>query len=71
MGEGPQNLERATRVEEARSGTLAALPVRRTARWEDDVSIYQALTSSRQLEFDPLPATPEAVSQRYKPRTAM
>ena len=71
MGEGPQILEHATRVEEERSGTLAALPVRRTARWEDDVSIYQALTSSRQLEFDPLPATPEGVSQRYKPRTVM
>lgn len=70
MGEGSHISERATKVEEERSETLAALPVWRcTARWQDEVSRYQELTSSRQLEFDALPATPEGGSQRYKPRT--
>jgi hypothetical protein len=67
---GPQISERA-RVEEEHSGTLAALPVQRTTRWQDEVSRYQALTSSITIEFAPLPATPEGGSQRYKPRTAM
>ena len=71
MGEHPQTPERASRVEEEHSETLAALPVRRSARWNDQVSRYQALTSSRQLEFDLCPATPEGASQRYKPRRAM
>ena len=66
---GPQTSERATNVEEVHSGTLAALPVRHTLCWQDEVSRYQAPTSSRQLEFHPLPATPEAGSQRYMRRT--
>jgi hypothetical protein len=70
MGERPQISERA-RVEEEHSGTLAALPVRRSARWQDEVSRHQALTSSRPLDFRPLPAIPEGVSQRYDARTAM
>lgn len=59
------------RVEEESSGTLAALPVQRPARWEDILSEHQALTPSDQFKFDPYPATPEGGSQRYKPRTVM
>ena len=70
MGERPQIQisEHATKVEEEHSETLAALPVRRTARWQDEVSRYPALTSNHQLGSDLLPATPEGGSQRYKPR---
>ena len=66
---GPQISEPAKKVEEEHGRTLAALPVRPTARWQDEVSKYQALTSSCKLEPDLLPATPEGGSQRYKPRT--
>ena len=71
MGERPQISERATKVEAEHSETLAALPVRRPARWQDEVSKYQALTSSHPLEFDTRPAIPEGVSQRYNARPAM
>ena len=67
---GPQISEPAKKVEEEHGRTLAALPVR-TAPWdsEDEVARYKALTSSRKLESDPHPATPEGGSQRYKRRT--
>jgi hypothetical protein len=67
MGERPQASERA-RVEEEHSGTLAALPVRRPVRWQDEVARCQAPTSSK---FDTRPAVPEGVSQRYNARTVM
>jgi hypothetical protein len=66
MGEHPQISERAR--EEEHSGTLAALPVRRPVRWQDEVARYQALTSSK---FDTRPAVPEGVSQRYNAGTTM
>ncbi|KAH0831360.1 hypothetical protein J3R83DRAFT_14022 [Lanmaoa asiatica] len=69
----PNNLmgERRAHGKEEDSGTLAALPVRRPACWQDELPRYQALTSSLELKSDPLPATPERGSQRYKPRTVI
>ncbi|KAH0831363.1 hypothetical protein J3R83DRAFT_14026 [Lanmaoa asiatica] len=69
MGERPQ-ISGLAMAREEDSGTLAALPVRRPARWQDELSKYQALTSSSQshFKFDLHPATPEGGSQRYMPR---
>lgn len=61
-GERLQISERA-KAEEEDSGT--------TARWEDVLPKYQALTSKEShFNSDPQPGTPEAGSQRYKPRRA-
>ena len=69
VAEHPQPSGRE-KVEEEGSGTLAALPVRRPARWEDELAKYKDPTSSDRFEFDPLahPATPDGGSQRYKAR---
>ncbi|KAF8123686.1 hypothetical protein EV363DRAFT_765742 [Boletus edulis] len=72
LGERSQILQDHARpgVEEEHRDTLATLPVWPNTRWEDVLSRHRILISSRQLELsDPLPATPEGGSQRYKPRT--
>ena len=56
--------------EEGAGGTLAALPVRRPARWDDELSKYHDPSSSDQFKFDPHPATPDGASQRYHPKPA-
>lgn len=68
MGERPQTSEQAAKVEEENKGTLAALPVLRTAHWEDELSRYQALISGYQSNSNALPTIPERGSQRHKPR---
>ena len=68
MGERPQIPE--LNVEEESGGTLAALPVRRHACWEDELPKYQDPTSSDHFKFHPYPASPEGAAQRYKPKRA-
>lgn len=58
------------KVEGEDHGALTAPPVlRRATRWQDELSRYQALTSSYQFKFERVPATPEKGSQRYQART--